>query len=248
MKENLKLSPEKTSVSTQMSLFWLIASGIITIFLWQFWWGNYVLYPFTILATWFHEMGHGLTAMLLGGKFEKLLVYSNGSGLAYHSGSLFLGRFGRALISAGGLLGPPIVGAWFIISSRNYKHSHYTLMFLGSVLLLSVILWVRSIFGIFAMSLWGIAILWLSLKESTKIQGFAVQFLGVQASISSFHQIDYMFMNKAVIDGQQMVSDTGQIAQQLFLPHWFWAFLIIAITFGLLYSAFCIAYLDNDKN
>jgi hypothetical protein len=55
-------------------------------------------------------------------------------------------------------------------------------------------------------------------------------------------------MNKAVIDGQQMVSDTGQIAQQLFLPHWFWAFLIIAITFGLLYFSFRIAYLDDDKN
>jgi len=53
-------------------------------------------------------------------------------------------------------------------------------------------------------------------------------------------------MNKAVISGQQMVSDTGQIAQQLFLPHWFWAFLIIAITFWLLYSAFCIAYADKS--
>lgn len=246
MKESLNQSPEHSSVSTEISLFWLIGSGIITIVLWQFWWGNYLLYPFTILATWFHEMGHGVTAMLLGGNFEKLLVYSNGSGLAYHSGSLFFGRFGRALVSAGGLLAPPIVGAWFIISSRNYKHSHYTLMALGSVLLLSVLLWVRSIFGVVAMILWGLGILWVSLNTSKQVQGFAVQFLGVQASISSFHQIDYMFMNKAVIDGQQFVSDTGQIAQQLFLPHWFWAFLIIAITFWLLYSAFRIAYADNE--
>jgi hypothetical protein len=57
-----------------------------------------------------------------------------------------------------------------------------------------------------------------------------------------------MFMNKGVINGEQFVSDTGQIAQQLFLPHWFWAFLIIAITFGLLYSAFCIAYADNEQS
>jgi len=241
MKEHQPLS----DVSKTLCLTWLIGSGLITIILWQFWWGNYLLYPFTILATWFHEMGHGLTAMLLGGNFEKLLVYSNGSGVAYHSGSLFLDRFGRALVSAGGLLAPPIVGAWFIISSRNYKHSHYTLMVLGSVLLLSVLLWVRSIFGIVAMILWGLGILWVSLNTSKQIQGFAVQFLGVQASISSFHQIDYMFMNKAVIDGQQMVSDTGQIAQQLFLPHWFWAFVIIAITFSLLYSAFSIAYADK---
>ena len=28
--------------------------------------GNYLTYPFVILTTWFHEMGHGLTAMALG--------------------------------------------------------------------------------------------------------------------------------------------------------------------------------------
>jgi hypothetical protein len=241
MKENQPSS----DVSKTVSLTWLIGSGIITIILWQFWWGNYLLYPFTILATWFHEMGHGLTAMLLGGNFEKLLIYSNGSGLAYPSGNIWFGRLGLALISAGGLLAPPIVGSWLIISSRNYKGSHYTLMFLGSILLLSVLFWVRSIFGIVAIIFWGLGILWVSLNTSKEIQGFAVQFLGVQASISSFHQINYMFMNKGVINGQQFVSDTGQIAQQLFLPHWFWAFLIIAITFGLLYCAFHIAYADK---
>ena len=223
----------------------LIISGIVTIILWQFWWGNYLLYPFSILATWFHEMGHGLTAILLGGNFNKLMIFSNGSGLAQHSGGLWLGRVGRALVSAGGLLAPPLFGAWFILSSRKYKSSHYTLMFLGLIILTSVLLWVRSIFGIFSMILWGMAILWLSFKTSKEIQGFCVQFLGVQAGISSFHQINYMLMNEAVINGRRLTSDTGQIAKQLFLPHWFWASLIIAITAWLLYTSFRIAYKDE---
>ena len=37
-----------------------------TVALWQVPYGDTLLYPFTLLATWFHEMGHGLASMLLG--------------------------------------------------------------------------------------------------------------------------------------------------------------------------------------
>ena len=97
----------------------LIGLGIISIVLWGSPWGGYLLYPFSILATWFHEMGHGLTAIALGGRFEKLLIFSNGSGLAYHRGHLALGAFGRALVSTGGLMGPPIAGAALLMASRH---------------------------------------------------------------------------------------------------------------------------------
>ena len=230
--------------SSQMGLKWLIGAAVVTIILWQFSWGNYILYPFSILATWFHEMGHGLTAILLGGNFEKLIINSNGSGVAFHSGSLFLGRIGRALVSAGGLLGPAIAGCLFILSSRRFKTSHYTLMFLGCFLIVSVVLWVRSAFGIVAMLLWGLAIVALSYKAPKELQGFAIQFLGVQASISCYHQIDYLFMNQAVVGGRLMTSDTGQIAKQLFLPHWFWGILIIIISLFLLYQSIVITYKD----
>jgi len=190
-------------------------------------------------------MGHGITAILLGGNIEQLLIFSNGSGLLQPSGSIMFGNVGIALVSAGGLLAPPLFGAWFIISSRNYKDSHYTLIFLGLILIGSVMFWVRSTFGVVAVILWALAILWLCFNTSKLVQGFCVQFLGVQAGISSFHQIDYMFMNEAVVNGERFTSDTGQIAKQLFLPHWFWAFVIIAITFWLLYTSFRIAYKDE---
>ena len=100
-------------------LLWLLLAAFITVVLWQMPFGNFVLYPFTILSTWFHEMGHGLTAIALGGRFEKLMIFSNGSGLAYNSGHLALGAFGRALVSTGGLMGPPIAGAALLMASRH---------------------------------------------------------------------------------------------------------------------------------
>ena len=226
----------------QTGLFWLIGAAIAAFILWQFWWGNYVLYPFTILATWFHEMGHGLTAMLLGGNFEKLLIFPNGSGVASNSGSLFLGRIGRALVAAGGPMGPAIVGAGLILSSRRHQNAHYTLMFLGCFLILSVLFWIRSVFGIIAISLWGLTLIWMSLKTNPWWQVWMIQFMGVQAIVSVYHQVDYLFMNQVIIGGQQMFSDTGQIARQLFLPHWFWAILIIIISFWLLVQSLRMAY------
>ncbi|MEY4952853.1 MAG: hypothetical protein RL299_1277, partial [Pseudomonadota bacterium] len=37
----------------------LLGIALASILAWQTALGSLVLYPFTILATWFHEMGHG---------------------------------------------------------------------------------------------------------------------------------------------------------------------------------------------
>lgn len=47
----------------RMGFTWLMAAALVTVVLWQIPQGDYILYPFTILATWFHEMGHGLAAI-----------------------------------------------------------------------------------------------------------------------------------------------------------------------------------------
>lgn len=226
----------------KMGLTWLIAAAITTVFLWQIPWGNYILYPFTILATWFHEMGHGLTAILLGGNFQKLLIYPNGSGIASHSGAVILGPLGRALVAAGDPMGPPIAGAALILASRSFKTARLGLLFIGSLLLISTLIWVRSIFGIIAIPLLGLIILGIALKTPTWVQGFTVQFLGVQACISTFHQINYLFINSVIINGNKIYSDSGQIAQELLLPYWFWGGLMAIASILLLIQSLRLAY------
>lgn len=223
-------------------LKWLIIAAIATVVLWQIPFGNYLLYPFTILATWFHEMGHGLMAMLLGGNFEKLLIFPNGSGIAIHSGSLFLGRFGRALVSAAGPMGPPVAGAALILLSRGRSSTRTGLLVLGGVLLVSTLIWVRSLFGWLAIPLLGLSILAIALNSKPWLQAFAIQFLGVQACISTYQQINYLFTEKAVINGQMMLSDSGQIAQALFLPYWFWGGLMAIASLIILWQSLRIAY------
>lgn len=47
--------------------------------------GYYILCPFTILETWSHEMGHGIISLLVGGDFEYLKIFGNGSELTHSS-------------------------------------------------------------------------------------------------------------------------------------------------------------------
>lgn len=243
-KKNLYFYPMKksssiSSLSKDKGFGLLLLAGILTAILWNIPYGDYVLYPFTILGTWFHEMGHGLMAILMGGTFEKLEIYSSGSGLATHSHlSLWMGkRLGLSMISLGGLLGPPIVGALLIFAGRKTKYSSIALSILAGIMIISVLIWVRSIYGILVIGLLAGAAILIAQKGSATLKQFSIQFLGVQAIMSTYRQLDYLFMKEANIGGQTYLSDTGKIAEMLWLPHWFWGALVAAFSaFALIYS------------
>jgi hypothetical protein len=233
---------EKETRPKDRGLFWLFAAGVLTVVLWRLPGGNYIVYPFTILATWFHEMGHGLTALALGGDFHQLLLYPDGSGLAVHGGHLFGGPLGRALVAAGGPIGPPVAGALLIIAGSHPKSSRLCLILLGLLLWVSALVWVRSAFGLASTVLLGGLILALAWKGSPTARRFGVQFLGVQACISAYLQIDYLFTRSAVVGGREMLTDTGQIAAALFLPFWFWGALLAVASLLLMLVGFRVAY------
>ena len=201
--------------------------------LWQFKAGRYLLYPLTILATWFHEMGHGLCAMLLGGSFVSLSLFPDGSGYAVHSGTRFLGQPGLALIAAAGPLGPALAGALLIVFSLRPRWSRLGLTGVALVMLLSALIWIRTVFGVSLMVLWALVLLLIRFKKSERWHSLTLQFIGVQACISVFLNIDYLFTEKVQVSGRLVDPDTGQIAAALFLPYWFWAILLTSLTLWL---------------
>ncbi|MEA5583416.1 M50 family metallopeptidase [Nodularia harveyana UHCC-0300] len=234
-----RLRSNAPSALEPMGLNWLIAAAIATVVLWQIPGGDYILYPFSILATWFHEMAHGLMALVLGGQFYKLEIFSNGSGVASYTISRSLWPIGPALVAAAGPMGPPIAGAGLILASRSFSKASLSLKILGGILLLSTLLWVRSWFGLLAIPVLGIIILVTSLKTPHWVQGFGIQFLGVQACVSTFHQLNYLFSYNA---GPVGLSDTGQMQKYLILPYWFWGGLMAIASLLILFHSLRIAY------
>lgn len=171
----------------------LVACGVSSILLWQTTFGSFLLYPFTILATWFHEMGHGLAALMTGNRFEKLLIFPDGSGLALSSRATDGYALTDAFISASGPLGPAIAGSGLILASRKEDTTKSALLLLKLTLLISTAIWVRSITGWIVLPLMGVSVLALALLGSATHQRLAIQILGVQAGISIWEQFSYLF-------------------------------------------------------
>jgi len=208
---------------------WLLVAAMIVILLPKIPFGNYLIYPFMILTTWFHEMGHGLTAILVGMEFDQLVIFASGSGYALTYSDPDTSGFTHALVSAGGPLGPAIAGALIILASTKERTRRLALTALGGFILISTAIWVRSIVGWAVLIPMAAAILLIAQKGSENVSRFAVQFLGVHAAISMFGQWGYLFTDGFVSGGTHKVSDTGAIADYLLLPHWFWAGAIIVL-------------------
>ncbi len=201
----------------------LVLAGLVVVMLPALPFGAYLVYPFAILTTWFHEMGHGLTALALGQQFQQLLIFASGSGVAQSQVAGDASRFTLAAIAAGGPLAPSVVGAALIVVSAHPRLWRAALWLSAAAILVSVMIWVRSPVGYAMLPLVAGVLMLLAWRGSPGFVRFALQFLGVLGAMSMLRDFDYLFTEQAVIEGRPMLSDTGQIAAASGLPHWFWA-------------------------
>ncbi|MFO6446454.1 M50 family metallopeptidase [Erythrobacter sp. NE805] len=208
----------------------LVVAGLVVTMLPALPFGAYLIYPFAILTTWFHEMGHGLTALALGQHFEQLLIFANGSGVAQSAVEPGASRFVSAAIAAGGPLAPSAVGALLIVASAHPKAWRAVLALSAAAILASVVIWVRSPTGWWALPLVAAILALVAWRGSPAWQRFTLQFLGVMGAFSCLKDFDYLFTEQAVIDDQAILSDTGAIEAAIGLPHWLWAGLILALS------------------
>lgn len=220
----------------------LMGIALASIILWQTSLGSLLLYPFTILATWFHEMGHGIAATLAGRGFERLLIFSDGSGVAQSLRPADGYGLTDALVAASGPLGPAIAGAALIVCSRSPTATRNALAVLGVALILSTLIWVRSLTGWLVLPALGGAIALLALRGPPPWQSFIIQLIGVQACISVWKQFDYLFSPGGLVGGELQRSDTGAIADALLLPYWFWGAAISVAILALLWWSFSLAF------
>ena len=229
------------------NIFWLIVFALLTVVVWNLPGGFWILYPFTILGTWFHEMSHGIAALFLGGSFHRLEMFPDGSGVAYFSGNLFGGPLGMAMVAFAGPLGPTIAGSLFILASYKHTLTKWLLLLIGAIAIISAIVWVRSPFGTLFMIAFGIALLFATIKSNDKIRRFIVQFLGIQAIMSLYLSIGYLFSGGADIAVGSMKSDTGVIEQYLFLPYWFWGAAILIFSAFMIFKSLQFVHKQEEK-
>lgn len=208
----------------------LVLAVVLVLFLPSLPFGTYLIYPFVILTTWFHEMGHGLAALMMGEEFTRLMIFADGSGVAESTRDPDALVFESAIIAAGGPLGPTLAGAALIVASAHRKAWRPALWFTAAAILASVIIWVRSPVGYAVLPLVGAGLALTAWKASDGFARFMLQFLGMLGAMSMLADFNYLFTEEVTMGGETMLSDTGNIERALLLPHWVWAAIILLIS------------------
>ncbi len=219
----------------------LILAALLFMLLNRVPYGQLIQWPFVIVTTFVHEMGHGVAAIFSGGKLLSIELYQNASGLAR---TQTLPGWRQALIAAGGLLAPSILGGLFIVAGKSRAASSRALLIFSIFILISCILWLRSGFGLIIMVPMGAGFLLIARKGSTTLQHFVIQFIGVHMLVDTFTRtLRYLFTSSVNVGGAQRHSDSAVIAQHLIGGQLFWACVIALFCIVIFYLSLKHSYL-----
>jgi hypothetical protein len=201
--------------------------------------GGVVLYPLTLLATWVHEMGHGLTALALGGRFASLDVFANASGLAHTS---IAAGWRDGLVAVGGLVAPAIVGALLLATSRGPRRARLLLAGMAVAIVLSLVVWVRSIAGWIGLPLDAAVIAVFALRGGPRERMVFAQLVGVSLAVDTWSRKGYLFTDSVMVDGQVRASDITNVAHAFGGSYLVWGLLVLVASLALLAVGFRAAW------
>ena len=213
---------------------------------WNLPFGGLLLYPFKLLATWLHELSHGIAMLATGAGFDRVVIYRDTSGLAYARRAV--GPLGSGVIAGAGYMGTPLWGAILLVVSRDARAARRALLVLAALLVVTAILVVApdrngDEFGLWATAAMGgtIAALALALPERGRM--FFAHFIAAQACINALLDIRVLLRPSQVVGGQVAgASDAHNMAVATFgtattWAVWTWAIAWLAWSLAVLYAA-----------
>lgn len=220
-----------------------IAIGLLaSLVLWHLPIGGLVLYPFKLLATWLHEVSHGLVMVAVGAGFERMEIYRDTSGLAF--AQVGVAQAGRAAIAAAGYMGTPLCGAALLVLGQTGRSARRLLAVLAAAIAGSTIIWIHNDFGRAAMALIAVALLAIALCPGRHVAVWLASFVAAQACINALLDIRVLFRTNLVVDGQIMRnSDAHDMAAACGGSTALWASLWLVWSLALLYAALRIIHL-----
>lgn len=174
-----------------------------------------LLVPLEYLNTHAHEFGHAVTGVATGGSVSYIKVFADGSGVTPVAGGMML------FVASAGYVGAALLGALMITSSRKPQSARAMLRWLGILLAISMVFWVRGdLVGVISGIAWAGALLFIIplLADATML--YVAAFLGLQqclhAAKSLLDVLGYSVMSSGHSDASIMQQATG-------LPAIFWA-------------------------
>jgi hypothetical protein len=220
--------------STQQTLTVIGLAGLFSLLLLVVPGLSLLNYPFRLLLTLIHELGHGLAALLTGGEFIRFQISANGSGLAYTAGGW------RLIVIPAGYLGVALFGALLITIGHNHRLSRAVMGLIGAGMgWLAIRYAVPTIFSgplLTGLLTTGAGLtfaglfLWVAGKASPKMIIFLTHVVAIQAGLTAFSDL-FTLIGLAGQFASAPANDARSMAQLTFIPALLWAVLWIVVAF-----------------
>jgi len=193
-------------------LYWIIKNYVP--------YGGYIVYPITLLVTFFHETGHALFALLTGGMVEGIQINSDGSGFARIGGGWSF------LVLPGGYIGSALWGNLLLyMALYKEKYSRFLLYFIIAILVFSAIVWFNSIGTSALLIAFAAFLVWMS-RQKTGVISSVLLILGTTSLI-------YIIMDFNGGPSSDLARFTALIP---ILPAFLWAIVWLVAVLALTYA------------
>ena len=194
--------------------------------------------PFRMTSTYFHELGHGLMAIVTFGGIDKIALNIDGSGVCHFR---YRNTFFHFLITMSGYIATSVIG-YYIYSIAKLDSaiiSTGNLYILLGAIVFSIVLWVRDVKSFFLVltiaALFSVPLI-DEFTDKVSVAKYTVvymQLIGVyvmlDALIAPFHLVD------GLDDG-----DGGDLEKMTRIPEWFWIVMWVGIASYFLYLAYLL--------
>jgi len=234
--ENARPQIKLLMVATIASLLLWIASWYLPLI-------GYAVYPLQLFATFIHEGGHVLAAILTGNSVQSLTVSPDTSGEVYSMGS---GWFSQLFISSAGYVGTTAFGAALLAWIR-FGHSSRRALYISSGIIgvLTIAFGVLAplwnffanvtlgslAFTVFSGTVLTVGLACIARFANLKWANFAVAFVAVQCLLNAA----FSLLQLAVITGfTNAHSDAANMASATGLPAIIWVFLWMGLSIFLI--------------
>ncbi|MBS1122979.1 MAG: hypothetical protein H6Q90_5207 [Deltaproteobacteria bacterium] len=195
--------PRARRHADQLELRTLAIALLASLLLWNLPFGGVLLYPFKLLATWLHEMSHGLLMLMTGTGLDRVEIYRDTSGLA-HPGSQ-PGPTAQAFIAAAGYMGTAVWGAVLLVVTPTGRTARTAMLVFAALLGLTAIFVVNAPagdrFGQWAIGLMCGVVAAAALALPSKWRLAVAHFIAAQSCVNALLDIRVLFRPNQVVNG-----------------------------------------------
>jgi len=220
----------KKNITLELSILFII---LIISFLF---WDTYLLFPLKLSIVLLHELSHGITAIVTGGKIIGINLGLDLSGKCEIDGGSSI------LISASGYLGSFTAGAMFVYATHNRIIGKWLLIITASTIFFLSVLYLKGGLMVFLSVLFSSFIFLSSFYLSNKIISFIIKVFGFLSCVYVLFDIKEDILTRtAAFSDASILSDQLNISALIIGITW------LIISLGGIILLLKICYFQKSK-